>query len=247
MTSAAIIQARMGSTRLPGKTLTEIGHGTPLDWITARAGAASLVDEVIVATSFNPDDDAIANRCADLGIACARGHPDDVLTRYRSAVELTDASVIVRLTADCPFVEPSIIDSTITTLATGGRTVADYASTSLDGSYPRGLDVEAVRRDSLEVAAAEATDPDEREHVTLFIYRRPTRFLCLPVPSPVWARRPNLRFTIDEAADLHLVREVIRITGGTPESLRGEEVVALLDAHPELASINATVVHRNVR
>lgn len=244
MTVAVVIQARMGSTRLPGKSLTRLGEVTTLDWIATRAGLARQVDEVFVATSTESEDDVIAEHCAQAGIACVRGSALDVLDRFRVALDHTDADLIVRLTADCPFVDPTLIDLTISTCREAVE--ADYASTSLDGRFPRGLDVEAVRRAALEAAADEALDALEREHVTLFVYRRAERFGCVPVVAPEWARRPDLRFTVDEPDDLQVCREVVRISGKTPTTLEGRDVVSILTRHPEVAALNADVLHRNV-
>jgi spore coat polysaccharide biosynthesis protein SpsF len=241
MTAVAVIQARMGSTRLPGKSLADLGGSPLLDWSVERAKAAPGIDEVVVATSTLAEDDEIADHAGRHQIACVRGSADDVLARYALAVSQHPADVIVRITADCPFVDPAIIERTIATVAD-----AEYASTSLDGRYPRGLDVEAVRREVLETAAAEATDPAEREHVTLFIYRRPDRFRCRPVEAPDWARRSDLRFTVDEDADLALVRALVAGTGGTARTLTGVEIIRFLDDHPEIATLNRAVAHRNV-
>jgi spore coat polysaccharide biosynthesis protein SpsF len=241
MTAVAVIQARMGSTRLPGKSLADLGGWPLLDWSVERARMARGVDEVVVATSTLAPDDQIAEYVARHQIACIRGSADDVLARYALAVSERAADVIVRITADCPFVDPAIVEQTITALA-----AADYASTSLDGRYPRGFDVEAVRRDVLEIAAAESVDPAEREHVTLFVYRRPDRFDCRPVEAPEWARRPDLRFTVDEGADLELARAVVAGTSGTPRTLTGIEVIRFLDEHPDIAALNRAVAHRNI-
>ena len=243
MTTAVVAQARMGSSRLPGKTLERLGDTTVLDWVVARASAAELVDEVLVATSRDALDDPIAERCASIGVACVRGEPLDVLARYEAALSMTSADEIVRVTADCPLVDPGIIDLAVASQREGCH---DYVSTSLDGRYPRGLDVEVVDRDVLGLAAPEATDADEREHVTLFVYRRPDRFSCGPVVAPTWARRPDLRITVDEAPDLEVVRQVVRALGADPLAFGGGDVVRFLSAHPEIAGINREVHHRHV-
>jgi spore coat polysaccharide biosynthesis protein SpsF len=239
---AVVIQARMGSTRLPGKSLMTLGDRPVLAWTVQRARRAPGVDEVLVATSDGPEDDPIEEQCAALDAGCVRGSSADVLDRYRLALDSTPADVIVRLTADCPFVDPGIVAAAVTALDG-----ADYASTVIDGRYAKGLDAEAMRRDVLLAAAAEATAADEREHVTLFIYRRRDRFDCRPAVAPEWARRPDLRFTVDEDADLQLVRAVVDGLAATPETLTGPDVVGYLDAHPEVATLNRSVQHRHVR
>ena len=244
MTVAAVIQARMGSTRLPGKVMMQLGDRPVLSWSVERAGLAEAVDEVIVATSTGAEDDVIEEHARSLGVRCVRGSSDDVLDRYRRALEVTPATTIVRITADCPFIDPGIITAGVNALDAVDR--PDYASTGLDGRYARGLDVEAMRRGALEAAAAEATADDEREHVTLFIYRRPDRFTLAAVPAPEWARRPELRFTLDEPADFELISRVADGLGATPTSLVGSDVVAFLDRHPDVAGLNRTVQHRTV-
>jgi len=243
MTVAVIAQARMGSSRLPGKTLKSLGSKTVLDWVIARSQLADHVDEVIVATSDEAIDDPIEQRCRDLDITCVRGDPLDVLDRYRVALTRTEADEIVRITADCPLLDPDIVDLAIETRR---KCDFDYVSTSLDGRYPRGLDVEVVRRSVLETTATEASDPDEREHVTLFVYRQPARFACAPVVCPSWARHPELRITVDEGPDLEVVRRIVDELGFDATSFRGEEVLSFLIEHPEIAAINRGVAHRHV-
>jgi len=243
MTVAVIAQARMGSSRLPGKTLESLGSATVLDWVVTRSQSAEEVDEVIIATSNDPIDDPIEHRCRALNITCVRGDSIDVLDRYRVALFETDADEIVRITADCPLLDPDILDLSIETRR---KHDLDYVSTSLDGRYPRGFDVEVVRRSVLETTATEATDPDEREHVTLFVYRRPERFTCAPVVCPSWARHPELRITVDELPDLDVVRRIVDGLGIDAAAFGGKEVLSFLIGHPEIAAINRDVVHRHV-
>ena len=243
MTVAVIVQARMGSSRLPGKTLEPLGATTVLDWVVTRSRSAAQVNEVVVATSGDPIDDPIEQRCGRLNVSCVRGAPLDVLSRYQVALVETDADEIVRVTADCPLLDPGIVDLAIETRRAGGL---DYVSTSLDGRFPRGLDVEVVRRSVLETAATEATDPDEREHVTLFVYRQPERFACAAVACPSWARHPELRITVDEAPDLEVVRRIVGGFGDDMMAFSSEDALSFLIDHPEIAAINRDVNHRNV-
>ena len=232
----------MGSSRHPGKTLEPLGDRRVLDWVVARLAAANHLDEVIVATTDLPGDDVIVDALADSAVPVVRGSSDDVLDRYRVAAEGTDAEVIVRITADCPLIDPAVVDLAVQTLTDAD---ADYASTSLDGRFPRGFDAEAFRRSALLDAAAEAEDQPEREHVTLYIYRRPERFRCVPVVAPEWARHPDLRITLDEEDDLRLLRAIVdRMPASIGTS--GEEIVDFLRRNPDVAAINANVAHRYV-
>ncbi len=233
----------MGSSRHPGKTLESLADRTILQWVVARVRQCQSVEDVTVATTELPDDDVIVRALSNEAVDVVRGSSEDVLDRYRLAAGTGNADTIVRVTADCPLVDPGIIDLAIATLR---RTGADYVSTSLDGRFPRGLDVEVFSRGALEAAASEATDPPEREHVTLFLYRRPERFRCEPVVAPRWARHPELRFTVDEPADLDLVRTVVKRLRATVTT-SGREVVEFLLANPAVAALNADVAHRNVK
>jgi len=243
VSATVVIQARMGSTRLPGKSMADLGGRPVIDWVVERAASAELVDSVIVATSTNSEDDVLAQHVEAHGVATAwRGDPDDVLDRFAGALSLTDADVIVRVTGDCPFVQPELIDLAIATQRDGV-----YSATDPDGRFPRGFDVEAVSRAALVAAAAEATDPDEREHVTVFVVRRPERFAPVPLVCPEWARRPDLRLTLDEPDDLALLRAVVDGLDATPSTLDGPSIIEFLDDHPDIAALNGSVHHNIVK
>lgn len=239
---AVIVQARMGSSRLPGKTLADLGGRPVIDWVVNRCRAAGTVGEVIVATTDRSEDDPLVAHLEERGVPVVRGSSDDVLDRYRVALASTDAELLVRVTGDCPFVSPEIIDLGVAALLDGD---ADYAATGLDGRFPRGLDAEVVRRAALLEASEDAVDGEEREHVTLFIYRRRDRFSCVPIDAPAWVLAADVRFTVDEPVDLEVAREVV---GGLGDDVLvpAQRVIEHLRAHPDLAARNADVEHRNV-
>lgn len=239
---AAIVQARLGSSRLPGKCLLPLGTSTVLDWVVERAGVSELVDEVIVATTTEAVDDELAAHVERRGTRCVRGSTDDVLARFVDVLGVTDAERVIRITADCPFVEPTLIAEAVRL-----GTDVDYVATGLDGRFPRGLDLEVVDRTALLVADAESTDPVEREHVTPFIVRRPERFRHRALPAPEWARRLDLRFTIDEDADYRAATAIVDGIGADAGSLTGPGLVRFLDDHPEVVELNRSVSHREVR
>jgi spore coat polysaccharide biosynthesis protein SpsF len=240
--ATVIIQARMGSTRLPGKSLMALGSHTVIDWVSTRAAMADSIVKVVVATSSDPGDDVLADHLRRRGTTVVRGHPTDVLDRYVTALAEAETDIIVRVTGDCPFVQPELIDQAVDSI-----TGIDYVPTDADGRFPRGFDVEAVRRGALLAAHAEATDPLEREHVTPFIVRRPERFTTIPLACPAWAQHPELRITVDERPDLELLRRVVRELDASPESLTGRDVIELLLDRPDIAAINANVNHNIVR
>jgi len=239
----AVVQARMSSSRLPGKSLAPLGESTLLGWVLRRLMPVASLDRMVVATSADPSDDRIAEESERLGVTVVRGSLDDVLDRYRQAVEETSASTVVRVTADCPVLDPGIVEAAVSTLAQEG---ADYASTNLDQEIVHGLDCEAITAEALLIAAREAIDQGEREHVTPFLYRRRRRFRCVPVPLPAWARRPELRLTVDESADLEVMRLLVARLQADPETLESKDAVELLAADSSIGDLNASVLHRDV-
>jgi len=237
----AVIQARMSSTRLPGKVLLDLDGSPVVDHVVRRVGRARLVDEVWVATSTAPDDDILTDNLSSLGTPVVRGSLDDVLSRYALSSERSNADVVVRITADCPLIDPAVIDGVIRSYREAPS--VDYCSNTLVRTYPIGMDTEVFSRAALDRAALEATTQQEREHVTPYIYQHPESFRLRNVEAPPDSRRPGYRLAIDEAADLQVVVEVLARVGGNAAL---EEICALLDEDPELAEANRAVEHRHV-
>ena len=229
----AVVQARMGSRRLSGKVLADIGGRPMLSYVMARAAAARRVDTAIVATSRAGADDAIAAWCADVGIPCFRGDEDDVLDRYQGAAELYGLDVIVRLTADCPLLDPAVIDHIIGEYLAGDF---DYVSNTLTPTYPDGLDTEVVSRAALDRAWREATLKSEREHVLPYIWKRPDQFRLKNVAQAL--DLSHLRWTVDEPQDLDLVRRIYSHFGHST-TFTTDDILALMRREPGLAQINA--------
>jgi glutamate-1-semialdehyde 2,1-aminomutase len=232
MKITAIIQARMTSTRLPGKVLADL-MGKPLLYVVcSRARKAHNLDLVAVATTNNPADDGVQQLCEQLCIPCFRGDENDVLDRYYQASKQFDADVIVRLTADCPLLDPSLIDKVIDDYRSGDF---DYVSNTLQPTYPDGLDIEVFSRHALERAWREAKLKSEREHVTPYIWKQPALFKTHNVSHG--ENLSGLRWTVDEPQDLDFVR---RIYGhmGVDSDFGMNDVLTLLKARPELSGIN---------
>lgn len=201
----AILQARMSSTRLPGKVLRPLAGEPMIGRQVERLRRARRLDRLVVATSVGPEDDPLAAYCEGLGLEVIRGPLEDVLGRFAGAVQACGpATSVVRLTADCPLADPGVVDEVVEAHLRAG---ADYTSNVLPvRTFPQGLDVEAVKVEALLAAAAEARDPYEREHVTPFVYRRPDRFTVASVErAPSLA---HLRWTVDTPADYAFVAEV---------------------------------------
>jgi spore coat polysaccharide biosynthesis protein SpsF len=237
----AIIQARMGSTRLPGKTLLDLGGAPVMDRVVARVRAVPTVDEIVVATTVNPEDDVLAAHLAETRVSVFRGPSDDVLARFVSAAEPFDPAWIVRITADCPLIDPAVIDRVVRAAQDEPR--VDYCSNVLKRSYPIGQDCEVIWMHTLCAAEREAHDPAEREHVTPFLYRNPKRFALRNVEAPAALNAPELRLTVDESGDLALVRAIVDRLGADADL---GEILELLAGEPALLALNDGVLHRHV-
>jgi len=233
----------MGSTRLPGKVLADVAGAPMLARVVHRLRRARRLDAVAVATSTLPADDLIAGFCVGAGLRCHRGSEADVLDRFLRAADAERAGTIVRVTADCPLVEPEIVDRVVQRLleADGGL---DYVSNTLaPRTFPRGLDVEAFTAATLARAARDAKAPDEREHVTPHIYRNPGRFRIEQIRNP--QDLSGLRWTVDEPADLEFVRTVFAYFGN--DSFSWRDLLEALRDHPEWSAINDSVRQKEVR
>ena len=180
----AIIQARMAASRLPGKVLKDLGHLPVLGWMLARVPRAELIDQVVVATTTDPSDDAVAAYCQEQGVAHYRGSMPDVLDRYYQAARQFEADAIVRLTADCPFIDPAVLDDNLRTFLHAEPRL-DFAANRLPPPYQRttpiGLDAEYCWFAGLETAWREAEAKHQREHVMPFFYEQPDRFKILHI------------------------------------------------------------------
>ena len=219
-----IIQARMSSSRLPGKVLADVAGAPMLARQVERLQRSRRMDALVLATSAGAEDDPVAALGERLGLAVVRGPLDDVLGRFALALErFAQAQVVVRLTADCPLADWRVADQVIDKLRDAG---ADYCSNvAPERTFPHGLDVEAMTADALRAAATEARDPYDREHVTPFLYRRPERFRIDGLTrSPSLA---HLRWTVDYPADLDFVRHVYRALYAGDPDFTSEAVAAL--------------------
>ncbi len=235
----AVIQARAGSTRLPAKVLADLGGRPVLEWVVRAARAATRVEEVIVATSTLAGDDPVADLADSLGASVVRGSEDDVLSRYVMALEAHPADALVRLTADCPLLDPTLIDAVAGAWA--AAPTHDYISTLLVRCLPRGLDVELVTAEALRAVDRMATGHD-RVHVTSALYADPTAYRLLGVCVTPPAN--DLRVTLDTREDLALLRALVAVLPDAPPSWR--DVVAVLRARPDLVAINANVEQKPI-
>ena len=230
----AIIQARMGSTRLPGKTLMDIS-GHPMLWhVVNRARQIEALDEIVVATSDNASDDSIVAFCKQERIPCFRGDEDDVLDRYYQAAKWIGADVIVRITPDCPLIDPDVVDDVVKCYVDGDY---DYVSNTDPPTFPDGLDTEVFSFEALERAWREAKLQSEREHVTPYIRKHPELFRIGNVTYG--EDLSSMRWTVDEPQDLEFVRAVYDHLESMSSGMA--DVLDVLKKHPELMEINAGI------
>ena len=240
----AIIQARMSSTRLPGKVLLDLGGRPVLERMIERVKRAKNVTETVVATTTDPSDDAIVELCQKLGTPVFRGSLPDVLDRYYQCALEYKADYVVRLTGDCPLIDPELIDEVIYGLFDPPE---DFSCNRLPPpfgrTFPIGLDVEACTFQALENAWKNATEKHQREHVMPYLYETPGKFQVIQLQND--EDYGDMRWTLDTPQDLELLREVIKRLGGRND-FSWEEVLELFLKDPDLAKINSSVQHKTM-
>lgn len=238
----AIIQARMGSSRLPGKVLLPLCGQPMLEWVVKRTKMASLIDEVIVATTTDVSDDVLAKFCVDHKVLCFRGSPLDVLDRYYQAALKYDADIVVRLTADCPLLDGKLIDDVIKPVLVGE---ADFCANRLPPPFKRtvpiGLDAEVVTFTALEKAWKEANLPYEREHVMPYLYTHPEKFNIHVIEFA--EDLGTQRWTVDTQKDLDFVEAVLKEMS-CRDDFGWQDIQDILIRKPVLQAINASVEHK---
>jgi len=228
----AIIQARMGSTRLPGKVLLDLGGDTVLARVVHRVRRSKLICGVVVATTRDSRDDAIIAECRRIEVECFRGEELDVLDRYQRSALSSAANAVVRITSDCPLIEPEVSDKVIQAFL---DQAPDYASNTLTRTYPRGLDTEIMTASALLRAWQEARQDYQRVHVTPYLYQNPEMFKIVQVTAE--ADYSEHRWTLDTPEDLAFLRAVYRRTGND-DCVNWRDLLDLLKREPELVELN---------
>jgi len=238
MRTVAIVQARLGSSRLPGKVLADLAGRTMLARVVRRLRRCRRLDEVVVATSTSPADDDVAAECGRLDVPVFRGSEADVLDRYYQAALFHGAGVVVRVTADCPLIEPEIVDLVVERFRT---TRADYARNTETRTYPRGLDAEAVALPALVMAWHLARAEYERAHATPFLYGNPDMFRVTSVTHAI--DYSGHRWCVDTPDDLRLLRAIYQRFDGD-DRCHWLEVLNLLAREPSLGELNRHVAQK---
>ena len=241
----AIIQARLGSARLPAKTMADIRGKPMLLRVLERVAEAQRIDNIVVATTTLEKDDLLVKKAESWGFEVFRGSSEDVLSRYYGAAEEFACSQVVRIASDCPLIDPQIADQVVGEHLDGGY---DYTSNALNRStFPRGLDVECFTFEALRLAADMAREDYQREHVTPFLYENPEMFSLHNVPAPPNLAFPEMRICVDTIEDLEAVRAIFEAFPDEEKGPDAAQVVGFLLEHPEVVAINAEIKQKGLK
>jgi len=242
MSVVATVQVRMGSSRLPGKVMREIAGKPLLGHLLDRLALSDRLDGVVVATSVRAENDAIERYCGSRGVACFRGDEDDVLGRMLGALRSLNAVVGVEVFGDCPLIDPAIVDQFVD-LFTQADGALDFVGNDLTTTWPPGMEVEVFSVAALADADRRCADPAIREHGTLFIRQNPARYRLRNVEAPAQLRRPDIELEVDTAEDLAVLDQVLAHFADRRD-VGLAELIAFMDAHPQIASANRDVPRR---
>jgi len=238
----AIVQARLGSKRLPGK-IFKILAGKPMLWhVVDRLSHAKMLDKIIIATTTLSEDDQVEQFCISNNISFYRGSSNDVLSRYYETAKLYNAGIVIRITSDCPVIDPYLIDSML--LQFNEEDHIDYMSNSLHRTFPRGLDAEIFTFASLEKTYNEANLDYEHEHVTPYIYNNPDKFIVKNYANE--KDLSNYRWTVDTAEDLMLIDEIYKNLYRKDKIFLFKDILQLIESRPELAKINQDIKQKKL-
>lgn len=243
MKTVIIVQARMTSIRLPGKVLKTVLDKPLLEYQIERLRRVKLADEIVIATTTNRTDQPIVDLCERLSVPYFRGSEEDVLARYYGAAKVNQADIIVRVTADCPVIDPQAIDQVIQ-FYLDNKSKYDYVSNFLNRTYPRGMECEVIPFRVLDEVFLKATRYSDREHVTPFIYKRPERYSLGNV-----AYLDNLsyhRWTVDTPEDFELIKRIIEGLYPSKADFTLTDILDLFAQHPSWIAINAHIEQKSV-
>jgi spore coat polysaccharide biosynthesis protein SpsF len=245
MSIAVIIQARMGSNRLPGKVMKMIKGKTIIEHIIDRVKCCSMVDDIIIATTTNIQDDLIVEETIRLGQKIFRGSEQDVLSRYYNAATKYQSDIILRITSDCPLIDPILIDQMIIKYIDLNKTkTIDYLSNKIKPTYPRGLDVEIFSYKTLEKTFIEAIKDYEREHVTPYIYLNPEKFNMYSYENNM--DFSYLRWTLDTKEDFELIKIIYDELYISDKIFEFKEVLKLVNDNPSYVEINKHIKQKEL-
>ena len=235
------IEARMGSSRLPGKVLLPALGEPMLLHLVRRLRAVASLDEIVIATTTNAADQSIVDFAQEHGVACFRGSEDDVLARVIGAGESAQADVVVDITGDCPVIDPDLVEQTIRMFLAHE---VDYVSNSIIRSYPDGMDTQVMSMQALRNSAEMTQDPLNREHVSRFIWQHPERYRIVNLVAPPSLHWPELGLTLDEVGDYNLLRKLIETLAPAKPLFGCGDMIAFLRAEPQWLAMNRDVLRK---
>lgn len=244
MKIVATIEARMTSTRLPGKVLKPCVGRPMMELLVERVRRSRLIDEIVISTTVNQTDDVLVRCAQNLGVGYFRGSEEDVVERVVGAMESADADIVVQLTGDCPLLDWEVIDQLIRLYQAN---TFDYVSNTLVRSYPRGLDCQVVSMATLRESLRIASDPAQHEHVCLSIYERPEKFRLFNLMAPPELCYPGQRWTLDTEEDYRFLSAIYEALYANNPAFTSADVLAFLAVHPEVESINREIRQKAVR
>jgi len=234
------IEARMSSTRLPGKTL-KLLHGRPmLARMIERLKRVKLADAIVIATTNQPEDIPIVDLAKQMGVGCYQGSPEDVLDRVLQAAKKYEIDLIVETCGDCPVTDPGIIDMEIKAFLEND---VDYVGCHLVKTFPLGLDAKLFTTKTLEEVANITNDPADRENVSLYIYEHPEKYKMMNIEAKGRQRRPNLRLVVDYKEDLDIIQSIYEELYDNKPHFNYDDMLDLFERRPDLTEINKDVVN----
>jgi spore coat polysaccharide biosynthesis protein SpsF (cytidylyltransferase family) len=244
----AVVQARMGSSRFPGKSLETIGDWSLIELVLKRASQSKMVEQVILATSVDNKDNVLETHIKQLGFPVSRGSEGDVLDRFYKAAKPYKPTILVRITGDCPLISPVLIDRAISKFL---EKKVDYLALSIgeekELAYPRGFDVEVARFESLKQAAENATEKYEREHVMPYLYTHEALFSTFIVKPPPSLSRPRYRLCVDTQQDLEVILKIHEYFGHSMIDKTAEDIIEFLDKNPDVSALNQSVKQKDFK
>jgi len=244
MKIVSTIEARIGSTRLPGKVMKEIVGKPMLELLIERLKRAKRIDEIIVATTIKPEDRIIVKLTKRINIKCFRGSSEDVLDRVLRATKAYQGNIIVEITGDCPLLDPELVDRIIKIYL---ENEYDYVSNRIKMTYPRGLDAQVFSVNILDEVSKLTNDPADRENVSLYIYEHPEKYKIYNVEAPPKFYHPEYRWTVDTEEDLQFVKAIYENLYYENPYFRTGDIMKLLEEQPDLCKINANIEQKPVR
>ncbi|MCA3246899.1 MAG: glycosyltransferase family protein [Azospirillum sp.] len=244
MNTAITIQARMTSTRLPGKVIAPLCGAPALERMIERLRRVRGADCIVLCTTTNAADDVLVDLAQRLDVGYHRGSENDVLSRVLDAARAYGVETIVETTGDCPLIDPTIVDEVIDRYRSAP---VDYCSNILERCYPIGMDTQVFSTAVLADVARRTNDPEDREHVSLYIYSHPEIYSLLHVAAPPHRHRPSLRLTLDTPEDLELLQRIYDSLYPSNPTFGLDDMLMLIDAHPDWVEISAHVQHRWIK